>query len=313
MKPVGDGVHECVVLDGLPTKAVSNSDTPPNSYHTNDLFVPHSTISNAWKFVGRADDRVTLINGEKVLPLPIEGRIVQNGLVNEAVIFGNDQSIPGLLLFRSESANELNDEEFLDQVWPTIDNANRYSEAFSQISREMIIVAPRDASYPVTDKASIKRAQVYREFEHEITKVYNRLEGNENKGTLRMNILELEEWIISTFQDLGITIPNTTADFFDVGVDSLKAIEMRGLITKSLDLSKSARKLPSMTVYDFGNTKRLAKALHTLQMDGKYKEEKPLELMAEMIEKYSILPNRIPNHTKMPEKSHVVSNSLSVI
>ncbi len=71
---------------------MSNSDDPPNSYHTSDLFVAHATIPNAWKFIGRLDDRITLTTGEKVLPLEIEGCIMQESIVSEAVMFGVERS-----------------------------------------------------------------------------------------------------------------------------------------------------------------------------------------------------------------------------
>lgn len=64
-KPYSEGLFECVVLDGFGGKAASNSKDPPNSYHTSDLWTPHPTLPNRWKYVARIDDRVTLINGEK--------------------------------------------------------------------------------------------------------------------------------------------------------------------------------------------------------------------------------------------------------
>ena len=164
MKPIDGPICECVVLDGHKGKMTSNSNDPPNSFHTKDLFIAHPTIPNAWKFVGRLDDRVTLTNGEKVLPLPIEGRIQQDPLVREAVVFGIDRPVPGLLLFKAENARELSDEEFLDRVWPAIADANSRAEGFSQISREMVVILGADVECPTTDKSSIKRAQVYREF-----------------------------------------------------------------------------------------------------------------------------------------------------
>ena len=75
MKPVGGGVCELVILDGLKSKITSNSTDPPKSYHTKDLFMASIAISDSCKHFGRLDDRVTLVNGEKVLPLSIEGRI----------------------------------------------------------------------------------------------------------------------------------------------------------------------------------------------------------------------------------------------
>ena len=164
MKPIADysSVCECVVLDGHRAKSISNSNEPPNSFHTSDLFIPHPTIENAWKFLGRADDRVTLLNGEKVLPLLIEGRIVQDPLVKEAVVFGVDRPVPGILLFRADTkeANEMSDDEYLIRVWPSIEDANKKAEAFSQIGRSMVVIIGHDTKFPETDKSTIKRWQV---------------------------------------------------------------------------------------------------------------------------------------------------------
>ena len=170
MKPVSEGsaVCECIVLDGHRGKSISNSNDPPNSFHTSDLFIAHPSIPNSWKFLGRADDRVTLLNGEKVLPLPIEGRIMQDALVKEAVVFGVDREIPGLLVFKADTddANILSYDEYIDRVWPSIRDANTYAERFSQIGRDMIIVLGPDVEYPCTDKSTIKRAQVCQRYSH---------------------------------------------------------------------------------------------------------------------------------------------------
>ena len=164
MRPISPGneICECIVLDGLPGKEATNSDDPPNSYHTSDLFIAHSTIPNAWKFVGRADDRITLLNGEKMMPVPFEGTVKQHHLVREAVMFGINKPIPGLLLFRAntDEAKALSDDEYLDKVWPMIEDANFRAEAFSQIGRDLVAVLGADTELPVTDKSSIKRAQV---------------------------------------------------------------------------------------------------------------------------------------------------------
>jgi acyl-CoA synthetase (AMP-forming)/AMP-acid ligase II len=310
MRPVGHGIHECIVLDGLKTKAVTNSDDPPNSFHTSDLFVAHESIPDAWKFVGRSDDRVTLLNGEKVLPLPIEGAIVQHLLVREAVVFGIDRLAPGLLLFRSKAAHGMTDEDFINRVWPTIETANTHSEAFSQISKEMVVAIQDAVAFASTDKGSIKRAQVYHQFESVINSVYDRLDVGGTRSTLRMTIVELEGWILFKFKELGISLCDTTSDFFAAGVDSLKAIQMRGLIIKFVDLTEHEHKLPSMIVYDCGNTKKLAAFLHEPATNGKTEDEDALSTMRRMIKSYSILPKHA---TCSNRTSHQYANVVSVI
>jgi len=81
MDEIAPGVFECVALEGLSTRTAVNTDNPPNSFRSRDLFAPHPSRPNLWKYLARLDDRLTLVNGEKVLPLPMEGRIRQDRLV----------------------------------------------------------------------------------------------------------------------------------------------------------------------------------------------------------------------------------------
>lgn len=85
-----------------------------------------------------------MVNGEKILPLPIEGRMREDELVREAAVIGVDQPIPGLLIFRAKRADYTCDEAYI--------NANSRAEAFSQITREMISLLPSNVEYPQTDK-----------------------------------------------------------------------------------------------------------------------------------------------------------------
>ena len=48
MKKLSTDYYELVLLEGLKSKVLSNSDEPPNSLHTRDLFKPHPSITDAW-------------------------------------------------------------------------------------------------------------------------------------------------------------------------------------------------------------------------------------------------------------------------
>lgn len=116
MDEIAPGIYECVALDGLKSKSTINSNDPPNSFRTRDLFTRHPKNPHFWKYVSRLDDRLTLVNGEKVLPIPIEGRIRQEALVQEAVVFGDGKTVPGLIIVRADAAANLSDEEFLQHI-----------------------------------------------------------------------------------------------------------------------------------------------------------------------------------------------------
>lgn len=288
-QPIGENKFECVILDGHKAKVMSNSDDPPNSWHTSDIFEPHPTIPNAWKSIGRLDDRITLLNGEKVLPVSIEGRIRQHALVREAVVFGIDREIPGLLIFRASGTKGLSDEEFLDQVWPTVEYANGFAEAFSQITREMIAIIDEDVEYPLTDKSSIKRGLVYREFASVIEAVYAAAETGQRVQNLQLSVPELEAWIVKTIRTLGCFVEDPGSDFFSAGMDSLQAINVRSLILKNIDLGGHDSELASMVVFDCGNAERLARRLHALRMGADIEEDKESAVseMEALILKYS--------------------------
>jgi hypothetical protein len=297
MNPLGDGLYEAVYLPGHPALSTSNSDSPvPGSWRSKDVFAPHPTIPDAWKCITRLDDRVTLVTGEKVLPLPIEGRIRQHPLVREAVVVGIERPVPGLLLFRASDGEELSDGEYLNAVWPAVAEANAGAEAFSQISRDMVAVLGAEVDYPRTDKGSIIRAQMYSGFAEVIDGLYARMEngaavngghGQEQRLSLTGSSLnELGSLIAGIFKEAtGRALPSEDADFFAAGVDSLQALQMRRALLRRLDFQ--GRDLPSNIVYECGNGKALTHFLHSLgqgdsQDDDQAKSAGPAQAKRQM-------------------------------
>ena len=287
LSSVGEDQYEFVYLKGHPALSSNelNDDPQPGSWHSKDVFAPHPTIPDVWKYVTRIDDRVTLVNGEKVLPLPIEGRLREDELIREAAVVGVDRSIPGLLVFRAQGTESMSDEVYLDTIWASIVDANSRAEAFSQISREMIKILPSDVDYPQTDKGNIIRAQVYTKFAAEIEELYTRLESV-GEGDLKMDLAVLEEYLVAAFRDtVGVSLPSTDDDFFSCGVDSLKAIQMRQMIQKNLALN--GQKLSTNIIYEKRNAKELAQYLFALSKGEEVQQEDQAVVMQDMIDKYS--------------------------
>ena len=155
---------------------------PPGSYHSKDIFTPHPEISNAWKHVGRIDDRITLLNGEKFLPLAIERRVGDRSLVKAAIVFGILRPVPGILVIRAEAARVMSDDEFITAIYPSIESANIASEGFAKIGRDMIVPLAPEIDCPITDKGSIIRPQIYQIFEREIESAYEKSETDQEAG-----------------------------------------------------------------------------------------------------------------------------------
>ncbi|KAK5636711.1 hypothetical protein RRF57_012423 [Xylaria bambusicola] len=303
MDEVTPGLYECVALEGLKSKSTVNSDDPPGSFRTRDLFALHPTEPGLWKYVCRLDDRFTLINGEKVLPISMEGRIRQEELVKEAIVFGEGKSYPGALIFRADVAAHMSDEEFLKAVWPAVEAANSRAETFSRIPKELIVALPADAAYPHTDKGTFIRVPTYRQFSREIESAYNKFE-NEKGGKLSLSGQELEDFLLRGLKNrLDIEL-SAEDEFFASGVDSLQCIQMWNLIKKELNLGGNGSKLSQNALYEMGNVQALARHLEKLR-SGEESSTDEIGKMQDLIDAYSSFEPHVSGDAPRPNK-HVV-------
>ncbi|KAK3715521.1 hypothetical protein LTR37_007009 [Vermiconidia calcicola] len=318
MDEIAPGVFECVGLEGLPSKGPSNAKppysakNPKNSFRTADLFTRHPDPkkSNYFKYLSRLDDRITLVNGEKVLPIPIEGRIRQEDLVREAIVFGFERTVPGVLIFRSaEHGLDLSDQEFLEAVWPAVEAANANAETFSRIPRDLVLVKDPDVVYPKTDKSTFIRAQVYQQFAEDIAYAYERFEaGNDQPGGLQLDAAQLEDWLLSRFrEDLRIPLPDADTDIFSAGVDSLQTTRIWRAIKKELDLGEGGSSLSQNVVFEKGTVKALARHLYSLRTGADDTDgEDEIEVMKDLIQEYSHFTHHFGTVSRQPEKEVVV-------
>lgn len=270
--PDGNGEFEAVFLKTHPALRMSNSDDPPGSYHSGDIFVPHPTIANAWKYVARKDDCITLANGEKINPQAIEGILRQHSLVRDALMFGIDRLVPGMLIFKAESAASKSDEEYMLDIQSALDEANALADSFARISSDMVIVIPQNIDYPKTDKSNIIRAATYRLFEDDIGVKYQDAEKRQvGQSSINlqapMSIPELQGHLKSLFQQLpGVTIQGVDADLFAAGVDSLQAVQVRNSILR--DLNTGDAHLPANFVYDSRTISTMAARIFHMSSAG---------------------------------------------
>ncbi|KAF2156690.1 acetyl-CoA synthetase-like protein [Myriangium duriaei CBS 260.36] len=301
------GLFECVTLDGWPSKSTNNSDDPPNSFRTRDLFVPHPTIPDLWKYVSRVDDRLTLINGEKVLPLPMEGTIRHDRLVKEAIVFGEEQSFPGVFVIKADSVSDMSDEEYLEKIWPSIELANSRAEGFARMPKELVGILPADIIYPRTDKGTCIRKAFYQQFEEQIQALYERFEGTEG-GSLRLGQSDLEHYLLKSIEEnLRIKLPCSQTDFFAAGIDSLQCIKLWKTLKANLDLGGRQKDLSQNVLYETGNVSTLAKHLIDLR-EGTIASSagSEVEIMERLIEKYSHFSTHKRGSATQPTKQLVL-------
>ncbi|RAH48995.1 putative NRPS-like enzyme [Aspergillus brunneoviolaceus CBS 621.78] len=285
------GVFELICLDGWPSKVMSNR--PDGSYATKDLFVKHPTMT-AYKYYARLDDTLVLVNGEKVNPLDLEGRVRQNSAVSEAIVFGAGKACIGLAVVRAPDSQSLSDEKIVEAIWPAVEKAHESMPAFGQLSKSMVRVLPADAKYPRTDKGTVIRQGFYREYERLIEEAYEAEDAM--SGTLRLSEAELRSFLREQLADLlplkSQGLLTDDADFFALGMDSLQATQLRSVILREIDTN--GQKLGLNIAFEQPSIRLLARYLANLKTGVTDDGESIVEQMQGMIEKYSHFEEHVP-------------------
>jgi hypothetical protein len=140
----GVNLFELVVLEGWPSKVATNR--LDGSYATKDLFTPHPSTPNAWKYSARLDDTIALLNGEKVGPSDMEQAIRDNKYVREAIVFGNGEPQLGLMIIPSEETVGIPKSQILEYIWPVVESSNAVAPGYAKVSPEMVKLLPANTA-----------------------------------------------------------------------------------------------------------------------------------------------------------------------
>ncbi|KAL4797672.1 hypothetical protein BDV19DRAFT_377475 [Aspergillus venezuelensis] len=300
------GIYESVVLDGWPSKVMSNRED--GSYATKDLFLKHPSME-AYKYYSRLDDTITLVNGEKVIPLDLEGRVRQLGIVGDAIVFGVGKASIGLAVFKASEAEELSDKEIIEGIWDAVEAANKTLPAYGQLSKGMVRVLSSATPYARTDKGTVIRQAFYRDFAELIEASYENEE--EMTGTLLLSEDELRVFLKKEIPNIlplkdGSSLTDDV-DLFSLGMDSLQATQLRSILIKSLDIK--GKKLGLNVAFEHPSIASLSKYLYSLTSGTEQLEVSIEEQMEALIRKYSVFENHVPRPNGLAGRYIVVTGA----
>ncbi|KAG1862520.1 L-aminoadipate-semialdehyde dehydrogenase [Suillus subalutaceus] len=289
-EPRGGDTYELFVLDGWPMKVLTNQ--PDGSYATKDLFIKHPTIPDTYKFIGRIDDTLVMVNGEKTNPVPMELTLRSSPYIADAIIFGAGRIQIGALILPSKIVKDCSPSELAKLVAPIVALANAEAPSHSQLVSEAIEFLPYGTVIPRADKGSIVRPRVYKEFEGVINEVYKRLEGDIDEDGKRRLTDEAEARtairdIISKTVDRPIDNLEDDTDLFDFGLDSLQSSRIRNTIKREIYLG--GKKLSPNVVFEHPSITQIARLLVATSSgnEGTLARRSSLEIMLELVKKYS--------------------------
>ncbi|HVR62303.1 MAG TPA: SDR family oxidoreductase, partial [Polyangia bacterium] len=276
------------------------SNQPDGSYATRDLFIHHPTKTDRFKYVGRLDDWLVLVNGEKVNPVQFEHTVRSDERVAEAVVFGAGQVAPGLVIVPAKGYDSVSEDEYIKMVQPTIDAANARAESYAKIARENIRVLKADAinDCPKTDKGTVIRSAFYKKFETLIESVYEDAQAAGGGGDLQLDREGMQAWLTELVLEIlklgpeGAARVTPDADFFALGLDSLGAYRMFSRILRTLDLGGQGSEVPGNVCFEYPSVRALASYLFALRSGQSYTKRSELEEMQVLIDRYAAFDAR---------------------
>ena len=117
-------------------------------YSINDLYLEHPTKPGLWKYRGRADDILTLTNGEKANLIAMEDLIGTHPAVRSVLLFGQ-ACFPTALLVEARdlpSCSNFN-AKFMEDIWATNQQASEQSNMHVKIAKDLVLIANADKSF----------------------------------------------------------------------------------------------------------------------------------------------------------------------
>ncbi|CAE6494569.1 unnamed protein product [Rhizoctonia solani] len=291
--------------DHKPFELNSEMDGRP-AYRTKDLVVRHPFKPDLWKFVGRLDDQIILLNGEKTNPGPMEGEIVKCPIVHYAVMFGRERNQTGVLIELESNASDLYKTKegrarAIEQIWPFVERANQTSPSHSRLEKRTIIFVDPARSLPRTPKGTIPRAAALKLYANDIEEIYLELEKDsgvdEELEPPRswVSTEDVEAWINLLIQSLLGREISVTGDLFQQGMDSLTATMLLRILKSSLhdssdlNVRAAASKINQQTIFGRPTVRQLAQLLVQLSNDEHASVDpvaEALQSILAMIQKY---------------------------
>ena len=260
-QPSDDDAFELIVFADATTEAsvALNHNYPGvEEWHTKDLFKPHPTKENLWRFHGRRDDILVLSNGEKLNPVPMESQLQGLPMVNGALVTGQNRFQPALLIEMNNPRSK-NEDELIDQLWPALESTNNNVPGHGRITRSMILLARNDKPFIRAGKGTIVRKLTENAYAEEIEDLYSR---KTKQLSTKPSPLVATAFSSHATDELVRSILHSTLNgdklkdsdnFYISGLDSLKTIEAVEALRSSLLSHRALSEISWLSAETFYN------------------------------------------------------------
>ena len=196
-----------------------------------------------FSITGRTDDLICLATGEKVRPTILESLLKQQECVKDAIAFGDQQFELGVIVESVKVISREEVESFKASIWPVIEEAGSQMDAHARITSAAAILIVDPGALPRSDKGTVLRKAMAKQYAEEIASVYRNLETSVDappldlsspRSSIRALVTDNAKWQAPVNGWLD------DDDFFAQGMDSLQATRLRRFLIASVHATHTA-------------------------------------------------------------------------
>ncbi|KAL8999600.1 MAG: hypothetical protein Q9169_001560 [Polycauliona sp. 2 TL-2023] len=297
-REVGDGLSELVIVRNQSLshfQAVFSTFPDLEEYPMKDTCERHPAKPDLWRFTGRTDDIIVFSNGEKFNPLVMEGMIMDHPAVKSALVTGTGRFQTALLVEPAATANT-SAGLFIDEIWPTVQKANRLCATQGSIAKEFILVTNPEKPMLRAGKGTVQRKSTLQLYGTELDILYTADASSAIDGHVPHVDLNNRAEIAVTLRTMVCEILSTDhiddhQDLFQLGMNSLQVLSL----TKRINgfLRSYEKSITSATIFASACVTNLAEALEKLGLDT----NQPSKRLPEASEKYKEMDILLERYT----------------
>ena len=144
-----------------------------SEWPTKDLFSKHPTRDRLWRYRGRSDDLIIMLNALRVNPVASEGILAGHPKVTGALLTGTSREEVAWLIETAEPPTSDSEKaSLIEEIWPTIMKANETGDAQSHAAKDMVVFTAKDKPMLRAGKGTIQRRLTVESYEAELDALY---------------------------------------------------------------------------------------------------------------------------------------------
>jgi thioester reductase-like protein len=257
-------------------------------YETKDLFKEHPTLLDTYIHVGRTDDVIVFLNGEKTNPVTFEERVARHPEVRAALVIGHQREEAALLVepVNGQMLLEADRLALVGRIWPIVDECNSVCPRHARVSKAKILVAPADMAFIRAGKGTVQRRSTLAKFEAAIDLLY----GQDAELNVAPNVdivpgpllIEKVTDVVGRLVNSKCSTSSPTSDFFSEGMmDSLQAIWLRQELKRAFPSVSTTMEM----IYTNPTTRSLATSIMQA-FSGNIDENRQTDELSHMLQGY---------------------------